>query len=157
VLTSFHTNSCIAALVRLFEMGMEPFALSGSLVGVIHQRLVGRLCPECRTPFEYYPQIVDNLRHAQVIGEQVPTLYRSKGCARCQEQGYVGRVAALEILVMNDEVRSAVARQAAPEEILEVAARSGSFVPLHRYLGFLIQHGIITPGEALSVLPRRSA
>jgi type II secretory ATPase GspE/PulE/Tfp pilus assembly ATPase PilB-like protein len=157
VLTSFHTNSCIAALVRLFEMGMEPFALSGSLVGVIHQRLIGRLCPECRAPFEYYPQIIDNLRHAQVIGAQVPTLYRSKGCARCREQGYVGRVAALEILVLNDEVRSAVARQAAPEEILEVAARSGAFVPLHRYLGFLIQHGITTPGEALSVLPRRSA
>jgi type II secretory ATPase GspE/PulE/Tfp pilus assembly ATPase PilB-like protein len=156
VLTSFHTNSCIAALVRLFEMGMEPFALSGALVGVVHQRLIGRLCPECRTPFEYYPQIIDNLRHAGVVGEQVPTLYRSQGCPRCQEQGRIGRVAALEILVMNDEVRAAVARQDAPEEILDVATRSGAFVPLSRYLGFLIQHGITTPGEALSVLPRRA-
>jgi len=155
VLTSFHTNSCIAALVRLFEMGMEPFALSGALVGVIHQRLIGRICPECRTPFDYYPQIIDNLRHARVVGEQVPTLYRSKGCASCREQGFAGRVAALEILVMDEEVRAAVARQAAPEEIVDVALRAGAFVPLHRYLAFLLQHGITTPGEALSVLPRR--
>jgi type IV pilus assembly protein PilB len=155
VFTSFHTNSCINAVVRLFEMGMEPFALSNALVGVIHQRLVRRLCPHCRAPFEYYPQIIENLRAADVMGEQAPTLYRSKGCARCNGQGYVGRVAALEILVATEPVRAAIAAQAPPEEILSAASK-GAFVPLSRYLGFLLQHGITVPGEVLGALPRRN-
>jgi len=155
VFTSFHTNNCISAVVRLTEMGMEPFALANALVGVIHQRLVRRLCPHCRTPFEYYPQIIENLRAAEVIGEQVPQLYRSKGCERCGGQGYIGRVAALEILVVTDPVRAAIAAQASPDEIL-AAASKGAFVPLSRYLGFLLQHGITVPGEALGALPRRN-
>lgn len=155
VFTSFHTNNCVSAVVRLFEMGLEPFALANALVGVIHQRLVRRLCPHCRVPFEYYPQIIENLRAAEVIGEQVPQLYRSKGCERCGGQGYIGRVAALEILVATEQVRAAIAAQAPPDEIL-AAASKGAFVPLSRYLGFLLQHGITVPGEALGALPRRN-
>jgi len=154
VFTSFHTNDCISAVVRLFEMEMEPFALANALVGVIHQRLVRRICPHCRAPFEYYPQIVENLRAAGVVGQQLPTMYRSVGCEKCQGVGYLGRVAAFEILVITDEVRAAVARQAPPEEILAAASR-GAFVPLSRYLGFLLQHGITVPGEVLGALPRK--
>lgn len=155
VFTSFHTNNCISAVVRLAEMGMEPFALANSLVGVIHQRLVRRICPDCRLPFEYYPQIIENLRHAGVIGDQVPIMYRSQGCNKCGGQGYLGRVAALEILLITDAVRSAIASQCSPAEIIGTAAQ-GAFVPLSRYLGFLLQHGITVPGEVLGVLPRRS-
>ncbi len=155
VFTSFHTNDCISAVVRLFEMGMEPFALSNSLVGVIHQRLVRRICPECRKPFEYYPQIIENMRAAGLIGEQIPTLYRSNGCGQCGGQGYLGRVAALEVLLITDPVRAAIARQAPPDEIL-ASASQGAFVPLSRYLSFLIQHGITVPGEALGALPREN-
>jgi type IV pilus assembly protein PilB len=153
VFTSFHTNDCVSAVVRLFEMGMEPFALSNSLVGVIHQRLVRRLCPHCREPFEYYPQIIDNMRAVGLVGEKVPTLYRSKGCKRCGGQGFMGRVSALEILVVTDQVRAAIARQASPEEILSSASSKGAHVSLNRYLSFLIQHGITVPGEALGALP----
>ncbi len=153
VFTSFHTNDCISSVVRLAEMGMEPFAMANALVGVIHQRLVRRICPDCRQPFEFYPQIIENLKSAGLIGDQVPTLYRSAGCNKCQGQGYVGRVAALEILVGTDAVRAAIARQASPDEIL-AAASQGAFVPLSRYLSFLLQHGITVPGEALGALPR---
>lgn len=156
VFTSFHTNNCISSVVRLFEMGMEPFALANSLVGVIHQRLVRRICPKCRTPFEYYPQIIDNLRYAGVITDQIPTMYRSKGCESCNGQGYKGRVAAMEILLVTESVRTAIAAQATPGEILKAATPAGAFVPISRYLGFLLQHGITVPGEVLGVLPRRS-
>jgi type II secretory ATPase GspE/PulE/Tfp pilus assembly ATPase PilB-like protein len=155
VFTSFHTSDCISAVVRLFEMEMEPFALANSLVGVLHQRLVRRICPHCRTPFEYYPQIIENLRAAGVVGQQLPTLYRSQGCERCQGVGYLGRVAAFEILVVTDDVRAAIARQESPAEILS-AASQGAFVPLSRYLGFLLQHGITVPGEVLGALPRKA-
>ncbi len=154
VFTSFHTNDCISAVVRLFEMGMEPFALANSLVGVIHQRLIRRICPHCRAPFEYFPKIIENMRTAGVIGDEVPTLYRTKGCDRCGGQGYQGRVAALEILVITDKVRAAIASQSSPKEILG-AASQGAFVPLSRYMGFLLQHGITVPGEALGALPRK--
>jgi type IV pilus assembly protein PilB len=154
VFTSFHTNDCVSAVVRLLEMGVEPFLLANSLVGVIHQHLVRRICPHCKAPFEYFPQIVENLKTAGVIGSTVPTLYRAKGCDRCQNAGYLGRLAAFEILVVTDPVRAAIARQAAPVEILG-AASQGAFVPLSRYLGFLLQHGLTAPGEVLGALPRR--
>jgi type IV pilus assembly protein PilB len=156
VFTSYHTNDCISAIVRLFEMGMEPFALANALVGVIHQRLVRRICSHCREPFEYYPQIIDNMRAAGIIGQEVPTLYRAKGCDYCGGQGYMGRVAALEVLMVTEKVRVAIANQASPNEIL-AAATQGSFVPLNLYMRFLIQHGITIPGEALSELPSRES
>jgi len=154
VFTSYHTNDCISSVVRLREMGMEPFAMANSLVGVIHQRLVRRLCPHCRQPFEFYPQIIENMRTAGLAGEQVPTLYKSTGCQRCGGVGHQGRAAALQVLVMTDPVRAAIARQATPDQILEAAAQGGAFVPLSRYLAFLLQHGITVPGEALGALPR---
>ncbi len=154
VFTSFHTNDCISAVVRLFEMGMEPFALANSLVGVIHQRLVRRICPHCRSPFEYFPQIIENMRTAGVIGDKVPTLYRSKGCNRCGGLGFQGRVAALEVLVVTEQVRAAIASQASPAKIL-AAATQGAFVSLPRYMNFLLQHGITVPGEALGALPQK--
>ena len=157
VFTSFHTNDCVSSVVRLAEMGMEPFAMANALVGVIHQRLVRRICPHCRQPFEFYPQIIENLRAAGLVGEQVPTLYRTKGCRQCGGQGYIGRVAALEVLVMTESVRAAVAAQASPSEIVSAATRDGAFVPLSRYLAFLLQHGITVPGEAMGALPRTGA
>jgi len=156
VLTSFHTNDCASAVIRLFEMGMEPFALANALVGVIHQRLVRRLCPHCKVPYEYFPQVLENLRAAGVIGQQVPTMYRSQGCDKCQGQGYQGRVSAMEVLVMTERVRAAIARQASTEEILG-AASDGAFVSLARYMRFLLKHGLTSPGEALGALPRSAS
>jgi type II secretory ATPase GspE/PulE/Tfp pilus assembly ATPase PilB-like protein len=155
VFTSFHTNDCISAIVRLAEMGMEPFAMANSLIGVIHQRLVRRICPFCRAPFEYYSQIIENLRASGLVGEKVPTLYRTKGCERCSGLGFIGRVAAFEILVITDEVRAAIANQSSPSEIIK-AASQGAFVSLAKYLNFLLQHGITVPGEALGALPRQN-
>jgi len=155
VFTSYHTNDCISAVVRMFEMGMEPFALANALVGVIHQRLIRRICPHCKVPFEYFSQVIENLRNAGIIGTEVPTMYRSKGCDHCMGQGYLGRVAAFEVLVVTDPVRAAIARQASPEEILSTASE-GAFVSLSRYLRFLIKHGITAPGEVLSALPKQT-
>jgi type II secretory ATPase GspE/PulE/Tfp pilus assembly ATPase PilB-like protein len=149
VFTSFHTNDCISAIIRLFEMGMEPFALANSLVGVIHQRLVRRVCPFCRTPFEYHPQIIENMQAFGILGKRPPTLYRSKGCERCRGQGYTGRIVAMEVLVATEQVRAAIARQAPPKEIL-AAATQGAFVPLAKYLHFLLENGLTVPGEALT-------
>ena len=153
VFTSFHTNDCGSAIVRLLEMGMEPFALANALVGVIHQRLIRRLCPHCKMQFEYFPQVIENLRASGVIGASVPTLYKTKGCDHCQNQGFLGRVAAMEVLLISDSVRIAISNQASPSEILAAASKS-SFIPLPWYLGALLQGGVTVPGEALSVLPR---
>lgn len=155
VFTSFHTNSCISAVVRLFEMGMEPFALGNALVGVIHQRLIRRLCPQCRKPYEYHPQVISNLKAAGVFGDKVPTLYRADGCSRCRGQGYVGRLSALEALTINEKMRLAISYQESPEKILSHATRD-SFVTLPSYMRFLLERGLSAPGEVLGALPRTS-
>lgn len=155
VFTSYHTNSCISAIIRLFEMGMEPFALGNALVGVIHQRLIRRLCPYCRTPHEYHPQIITNLRNAGVIRETIPTLYRGPGCKRCHGQGYIGRVSAVEVLVIDDKIRSAISAQRPPDQILACATRE-TFTPLTAYMNFLLRSGNTVPGEVLGALPRKA-
>ncbi len=153
VFTSFHTNSCISAIVRLFEMDMEPFALGNALVGVIHQRLIRRLCPHCRQAYEYHPQVIANLRSAGVVRDTVPTMYRSSGCPQCRGQGFIGRVSALEALLINDGMRIAISSQESPDRILAHATRD-SFVTLQSYMHFLLQQGITVPGEVLGALPR---
>jgi type II secretory ATPase GspE/PulE/Tfp pilus assembly ATPase PilB-like protein len=155
VFTSFHTNSCISAIVRLFEMGMEPFALGNALVGVIHQRLVRRLCPHCREIYEYHPQVISNLKAAGVIHETLPTMYRSTGCTKCHGYGYIGRVSAIEALVINDKMRLAISAQASPERILSHATRD-VFMSLSSYMNYLLEEGITVPGEVLGALPRTS-
>ena len=153
VFTSFHTNSCISALVRLFEMDMEPFALGNALVGVIHQRLIRRLCPHCRQPHEYHTQVISNLRRAGVMGDSIPTLYRSPGCPKCRGQGFIGRVSAIEALLINEGMRTAISAQESPERILSHATRD-SHVTLQSYMHFLLKKGVTVPGEVLGALPR---
>jgi type II secretory ATPase GspE/PulE/Tfp pilus assembly ATPase PilB-like protein len=156
VFTSYHTNSCVSALVRLFEMGMEPFALGNAIVGVIHQRLIRRLCPYCRAPYEYHPQVIANLQSSGVIGSKPPTLYKAKGCVRCRGQGYIGRVSAVEVLAINEKMRGAISDQQSPEQILSHATKE-TFVTLPAYMNYLLRSGHTVPGEVLGALPRKSS
>ncbi|WP_375055062.1 type II secretion system ATPase GspE [Zobellella sp. DQSA1] len=103
VLSTLHTNSALGALSRLQDMGIEPFLLSTSLLGVLAQRLVRVLCPECRQP---YP--VD-ARQAQQMGIATGTmLWRAEGCPHCSFTGYRGRTAINELLLIDDRVRTAL-------------------------------------------------
>lgn len=103
VLSTLHTNSALGALSRLQDMGIEPFLLSTSLLGVLAQRLVRTLCPSCRQPY------VLNDEQAQQTGLAVgTTLYHPGGCEKCNYSGYRGRTGIHELLLIDDTVRTAI-------------------------------------------------
>lgn len=153
VLSSFHTNDSVSALLRLREMDIEPFVLSGALIGVINQRLVRRICPNCRVETSYSEVIAQNLSHAGVSLEAGTKMFKGAGCSACDGEGYKGRVGVFELLLMSAAVRDAIAREASANEIKE-AAKGGSYVSLAAYSAFLLQQGLTVPSEILRILPK---
>jgi type IV pilus assembly protein PilB len=111
VLSTLHTNDAPSAISRLIDIGLEPYLISSSLIMVGAQRLVRRLCPECKEAYETTPALVKD------FGIKQELLYKPKGCDYCGHTGYRGRIAIYEIILMNDQLRELVARHATLGEI----------------------------------------
>ena len=111
VLSTLHTNDAPSAISRLIDIGLEPYLISSSLIMVGAQRLVRRLCPECKEAYETTPAL------AKDLGIKQELLYKPKGCDYCGHTGYRGRVAIYEIILMNDKLRELIARGASLGEI----------------------------------------
>jgi general secretion pathway protein E len=105
VLSTLHTNSAVGAVTRLRDMGVEPFLLSSTLLGVLAQRLVRLLCPDCKS--SYTANAVDCERFG-LDKENPPTFYKAEGCKECNFQGYRGRSGIYELLVIDDELRTMI-------------------------------------------------
>lgn len=105
VLSTLHTNTAIGAITRLRDMGIEPFLLASSLSGVLAQRLLRKLCRHCRQP---YPLNQEQCALLQLSPQDSPIAWRPMGCERCNEQGYRGRLAIHELLLVNEAVRTAI-------------------------------------------------
>ena len=119
VLSTLHTNSAVGAITRLLDMGVEPYLLSSSLLGMLAQRLVRRLCPHCCQPG---PATAAECRQLQLDPAQLPALMRPRGCAQCQMQGYRGRVGLYELVVF-DATLAAMVQSGASETVLTAHAR----------------------------------
>ena len=122
VLSTLHTNTAVGAVTRLRDMGIEPFLLSSSLVGVLAQRLVRRLCPHCKTA--YTAEASD----CAVLGlpmEQAPTLYHPQGCEECNQLGYQGRMGIYELIEVDEAMRQLIHDEAG-EQAMEAQARKQS-------------------------------
>jgi type IV pilus assembly protein PilB len=152
VITSLHTNGAIEAIVRLLDLEVERYALSNSLACVLHQRLVRRICKECVEPFEYPMPILELLAKTGALrpGQEV-TLYRGKGCQKCNGSGFRGRAALYEMLVVNDPVREAISKGIDGIQLKQIAS-AGALVDMSRYAGLLITAGVTVPGEVLQYL-----
>ncbi|MBF0469999.1 MAG: type II secretion system ATPase GspE [Gammaproteobacteria bacterium] len=115
VLSTLHTNTAIGALSRLRDMGIEPFLISSSLIGVLSQRLLRLLCKSCRLPYTATPS------ECQLLGVdplQPPTLYRSSdGCEKCNGLGYRGRTGIYELVVVTDPLRTMIHEGASEQQI----------------------------------------
>lgn len=122
VLATLHTNTAAATITRLLDMGVEDYLVTSTVVGIQAQRLVRRLCPDCREPYEALPELV---RQIDPQAEGPMTLYRPKGCKQCNGQGYRGRMGVLEVLPMTDEVRRLVLQHAESQEIHKAAVAAG--------------------------------
>lgn len=121
VLSTIHTNDSAATISRLIDMGIEPFLVSAALVGVVAQRLIRRICPQCKAPKEadFAEQMILNL-------EGPTKIFSGVGCPNCNNTGYKGRIAVHEILVMNKELRGLVDNRATSEQIRHVASKYGT-------------------------------
>lgn len=126
VLATLHTNDSASAVTRLVDMGVEPFLLASSLVGVLAQRLVRRLCAACRQP--YAP---DAAEVAQFEGATPPSvLYRAGGCAACSNSGYQGRMGIYELLEVDDPLRHMIHERASDQVIRNHCRAGGELRPL---------------------------
>jgi len=127
VYSTLHTNSAFGSIPRLLDIGILPDILSGNVIGMVAQRLVRRLCPHCKQPYQPEPHELRLLGTA--AGRQPPTVYRASGCDVCDFQGYRGRHAIMELVRMDGDLDELVARRATLREIRNAATAKG-FRPL---------------------------
>jgi type IV pilus assembly protein PilB len=124
VIATLHTNDAAGAITRLEEMGVEPFNISASLLGVLAQRLVRRVCSACRVAYTPDPDILRRLGLSdQTLG--AATLYRGVGCEKCGGSGYNGRHAVHELLTVNTGIENAIVQGKASSELKNIAVASG--------------------------------
>ncbi|CAM4418811.1 MAG: ATPase, T2SS/T4P/T4SS family [Paenibacillus macerans] len=122
VLSALHTSDTVGAVVRLREMGIEPHLIASSLIGVVAQRLVRCVCPDCKTG---YAPDMQELLYLERLGFKADKLYRGTGCAACGKSGYRGRMAVHEVLFVGDELRSGIASGQSAKELRRLARETG--------------------------------
>jgi type IV pilus assembly protein PilB len=124
VFSTLHTNDAPATVTRLRDMGVPPFLITATVEAILAQRLVRRICTGCKE--EVIPG-ADVLADLEMTSDQLEgkKFYRGKGCEKCNRSGYKGRLGIYELLIMNDEMRDMIIRNASTEELREAARRNG--------------------------------
>ncbi len=149
VFSTLHTNSAIATISRLFDLGLKPYVIATALEAILAQRLVRKICSECKISLPANPALLDKLggrfRASQIV------CFKGAGCQTCYHTGYKGRVGLYEVLTMDDQMRHLIAHQAAVTEITKYANETG-FVNLRDDAFEKVQTGLTTPEEILRVL-----
>jgi type IV pilus assembly protein PilB len=146
VFTTLHTNSAAGAFTRLTDMGIEPFLVSSSTIGVMAQRLARRLCTKCKEQYtadEATCEFMGLPRGAKI--------YKARGCEHCGGKGLKGRVGIYEVMKMNAELRQMIAKGALAEEIHNKAVANG-MLDLKKYSAWLLTEGHTTVEEVLQVV-----
>lgn len=122
VFSTLHTNDAASAATRLIDMGIEPFLVASSVVAVLAQRLLRKICPDCKKP---YQAGADELSRLELTATSPVTLYRGAGCAACSQTGYRGRTGIFELLILDDEVRRLIGTKADSSLIKQAAIAKG--------------------------------
>ena len=125
VLSTLHTNDAPSATLRMIDMGVEPYLISATVIGILAQRLARKLCNNCKEPYEV--PAIDLRRFGMNVEDpdHMVTLYRGTGCEECRQTGYRGRVGIHELLTMNAEIAELVVRRAPLHDIKEAAKANG--------------------------------
>ena len=148
VLSTLHTNDAPSALTRLLDLGVAPYLVASTVEAVLAQRLVRRICPECKVQEEMEPDVADALGLA--VG--VAAVCRGTGCSHCRETGFVGRTGIYELLVMSDALRLELQQRRGAGELRALAVSEG--MRTLRDDGVrLVLEGVTTPQEVLRVAP----
>ncbi|MBI2375369.1 MAG: Flp pilus assembly complex ATPase component TadA [Deltaproteobacteria bacterium] len=149
VLTSLHTNDAVGTIQRMREMNIENFAIASSLIGILSQRLVRRLCPVCLKPGVVSARILEQLYSMEILPQGFDgELKVARGCESCDNTGFNGRVGIYELLMADDELRQRIMLNGTQFEI-QATARKGTYVPLTAYGQYLLTAGVTTAEEIL--------
>lgn len=145
VLSTLHTNDAVSSVVRLADMGVDRYLIANSLVGLVAQRLMRKVCPHCAREAAVTPQ------EQALLGRDIRTVRRGAGCMHCNGTGYRGRVAVHEIVAVDRSIRRMISRGAEAEEI-EAYAREHQGMKSLREKGLeLVREGVTTPEELLRI------
>lgn len=121
VFATLHTNDAAGAATRLIDMGIEPFLIASSTIGIMAQRLARKICNDCKKPYAATPELLTSLG----ITSRDASFFRGEGCPACRRTGYQGRVGLYELLDMNEAIRALIIARAASSSIKIAATRSG--------------------------------
>ncbi len=146
VLSTLHTNDAAGSLTRLIEMGIEPFLIASSVIGIVAQRLVRSVCPKCKAAYVPSEAVLQDLH---LSGPQ--TFYRGAGCAHCHASGLAGRIGIFELLVVNEEVKNRIVSKSSASQIRQAALSAGMTTLFEDGLNKISQ-GLTTPQEVLRVI-----
>ncbi len=145
VLSTLHTNDAISSIVRLADMGLDRYLIANSLVGIVAQRLMRKVCPHCARKMAATPA------EKQLLGSDVEYVMRGTGCTQCSGTGYRGRIAIHEIVSIDREMRRMISRGAEVDELEEYAKRTQNMQFLRDKGVKLVREGVTTPEELVKV------
>jgi len=147
VLSTLHTNDAPGAVTRLLDLNVAPYLVSASLIAVLAQRLVRKICPNCKTEYKVPASVK---RIIEELGGKVTKFYRGVGCKKCRNTGHVGRIAIHELFVPNEEITEMINERASLKKLRHEALRNG-MVPLQLDGIEKVKAGIISIEEVLRI------
>jgi len=151
VFSTVHTNSAPATITRLIDMGIEPFLVSSSIIGVLAQRLVRRICSDCRKSYQPHPEQLRELGIKEVSFRKLDRrFFRGEGCDNCRQTGYRGRIGIHELLVMSEGVKNTILESSDSDTIKKQGLKE-KMITLRRDGVNKILHGFTTAEEILSI------
>ncbi len=146
MLSSIHANDTVGVLFRLIDLGVEPFLIASAVIGIMAQRMVRRICPDCIQLIE--APVVEQLAYEREIGEKRAKFPYAAGCKTCAYTGYLGRTGIFEILAMSDTIRRMIISGASSADIREQALKEGMASMMNDGMR-KVEQGITTPSEIL--------
>jgi type IV pilus assembly protein PilB len=151
VLSTLHTNDAPSAIIRMVEMGVEPYLVAATVIGVLAQRLGRRICTKCKKPYEVRAEELRRFGFKPKDPDEIVTLWRGEGCEACHHTGYKGRIGIYELMRVNDEIAELIVRHAPLADIREAAKANGMHELREDGLEKVLQ-GITTPDEVMRVV-----
>ena len=130
VVSTLHTNDAPEAITRLKDIGVEPYLISSSVIGVLAQRLIRNICPQCRVPYQTDQSMLAKLSEYFPELKEPITLYKGKGCKNCKQSGYWGRTGIFELLIVDERIKQLISEKASPQIIRETARETTGMISL---------------------------
>jgi general secretion pathway protein E len=146
MLSSIHASDTVGVLFRMMDLKIEPFLIASSVIGIVAQRMVRRVCPDCSQPIE--APLIEQMAYEREMGEKQTKFLYGTGCKSCAYTGYIGRIAIFEILAMSDAIRMLVTNKANSSEIRAQAIKEG-LISIMKDGMRKVKAGTTTPSEVL--------